>query len=591
VKNKYNFVIEEKAAFQKTTNIIDGWDWSFKEHVRLSFLYKNSQFSQDNSNRDKRPFNNIVRPILNVQYRTEGFDVKDIELYVKNIDISYKSLLVKKFHEDWALENRMDTFIDDVVESYVDYGGVLVRNVNEVRPEVVDLKTIAFCDQTNLLGGPFAIRHNMSPDDLRAMEKSGWGDSGKGATIDIETLIKISENNQENDRQKNSTPGKYIEVFELHGTLPENWLNRSKDEEDSKYINQVQIIAFYKNKDDQDIGVTLFAAKEPKLPFKLLLRDKIQGRALGFGGIEELFESQVWTNYNEVQMREMLELASKVFFKSTDSRFKTRNNIANRDTGTVFDLQTGTDIGQLDTTPRNIAIFDNAVQKWERRAQTMGGASELMLNEAPSSGTPFKSVEAQLVEGHSLHQWRQGKIATFIEEIYREWILPYISSEIAKGHKFLADLSMDELGKAMNAMVKNHISSIQKERVLNGELPMNPEEKSLEEQSVREQILERGQEQPMEILKDEFSKEDLGVYANIVGKQKNLALIADKVTNVIREFIANPQIRQDPEMLRLTNEVLEASGLSPIMFAPSALPAQMSQQIGTPESKMIPQPA
>ena len=591
MKNKYNFVIEEKAAFQKTTNIIDGWDWSFKEHVRLSFLYKNSQFSQDNSNRDKRPFNNIVRPILNVQYRTEGFDVKDIELYVKNIDISYKSLLVKKFHEDWALENRMDTFIDDVVESYVDYGGVLVRNVNEVRPEVVDLKTIAFCDQTNLLGGPFAIRHNMSPDDLRAMEKSGWGDSGKGATIDIETLIKISENNQENDRQKNSTPGKYIEVFELHGTLPENWLNRSKDEEDSKYINQVQIIAFYKNKDDQDIGVTLFAAKEPKLPFKLLLRDKIQGRALGFGGIEELFESQVWTNYNEVQMREMLELASKVFFKSTDSRFKTRNNIANRDTGTVFDLQTGTDIGQLDTTPRNIAIFDNAVQKWERRAQTMGGASELMLNEAPSSGTPFKSVEAQLVEGHSLHQWRQGKIATFIEEIYREWILPYISSEIAKGHKFLADLSMDELGKAMNAMVKNHISSIQKERVLNGELPMNPEEKSLEEQSVREQILERGQEQPMEILKDEFSKEDLGVYANIVGKQKNLALIADKVTNVIREFIANPQIRQDPEMLRLTNEVLEASGLSPIMFAPSALPAQMSQQIGTPESKMIPQPA
>lgn len=585
MKNKYDFVKEEQTAFEEPINIIDGWDWSFKEHIRLSFLYKNSQFSQDNENRDKRPFNNIIRPILNVQYRTEGFDVKDIELYVKNTDIAYKSLLVKKFHEDWALENRMDTFIDDVVESYVDYGAVLVRNVNEVRPEVVDLKTIAFCDQTNLLGGPFAIRHQMSPNDLREMGKVGWGDPGKGATISIENLLAICEHNQENDKQENATPGKYVEVFELHGTLPESWLGRKGETyEESKYVNQIQVIAYYKNDKDQDIGVTLFAAKEPKLPFKLLIRDGVKGRALGFGGIEELFDPQVWTNYNEVQMREMLEMASKVFFKTTDSRFKTRNNIASRATGTVFDLQSGTDIGQMDTTPRNLNLFDNAVNKWERRAQVMGGASELMLNEQPSAGTPFKSVEAQLVEGHSLHAWRQGKIATFMEEIYREWILPYISSEIAKGHKFLADLSMDELSKSMNAMVKNAIFAIQKERALNGELPMNEEEKMLKEQQLKEQILAKGQEQPMQILKDEFTKEDLGVYANIVGKQKNLALIADKVTNVIREFIRAPQIRQDPEMLRLTNEVLEASGLSPIMFSPAPLQIpQPGMQPGQPQ--------
>ena len=278
----------------------------------------------------------------------------------------------------------------------------------------------------------------------------------------------------------------------------------------------------------------------------------------------------------------MLELASKVFFKTNDSRFKTRNTLSNADNGQIFDLADGKDISQLDTTPRNINIFNNAVQRWEQHAQVMGAAGESLLGETPTSGTPFKLYEAQLIENKSLHIWRRGKIAVFLDEIYRDWILPKIYKEIVKGDKFAAELSMDELEQVMNAIIDKKAFEFEKERVLSGQLVL-PEQTEQFKQKVRASFLKGGKKHFIEILKDEFKDEPLEIKTNIANKQKNLALITDKLTNVLRQFISTPQIRQDPEMVKLLNTILESSGLSPIMFstAPKALPAPMEQGGGT----------
>lgn len=570
--NKYDFVTGEIASFNKPINLVDGWNWSFYEHIRRSFLYKNSQFEEANEDRDKRPFKNIVRPVLNIQYRTEGFDVKDIELYVNNPETYYKSFLVKKFHEKWVLKHEIDTFIDELVESYVDYGGTLVKNVKGERPEVVDLRSIAFCDQTDILSGAFAIRHYFSPQQLRDMAEVGWGDKAKGATIDLELLIQLSENEKQYDKQKSKTPGKYIEVFELHGTFPESWLKvKNENEEKVKYIPQIHIIAYYKDQKGEDTGVTLFAAKEPKLPFKFLARDKVYGRALGFGGVEELFEPQIWTNFAEIQMQEMLELASKVLFKTTDPTFKTRNNVVDMDQGLILDLQTGTDIAQLDTTPRNLVAFNNSVALWEQHAQQMGAAGEALLGEAPSAGTPFKLQELITMEAKSLHKYRQGKIAVFVEEIYREWILPHIAREIVNEQNFFAELSADELQAVSEAVVNKSVNDKIKERILNGEL-IDLQEIEIEKVRARDEFLRGGNKRFIKILKGEFENAPLDILTNIAGKQKNLALLTDKMVNVLRQFIATPQIRQDPEMVKLLNQILESSGMSPIFFGPSRQP-------------------
>ena len=551
----------------------EGWQWNFKDHIRRSFLYKHSQFETNNEDRDKRPFKNIVRPILNIQYRTEGFDVKDIELYVDNADTYYKSFLVKKYHDKWALQNEIDTFIDELVESFVDYGGVLVKNVKGVRPEVVDFRTLAFCDQTDILSGPFAIKHFFSPSQLIEMEKVGWGTTG--ATISIQDLILKAENskNRDQDAGETKTPGKYIEIFEVHNVSQRDFDITSEDSDPMIYV-----CGFYADENGNPMGVTLFANKEPKLPFKFLKRDPIQGRALGWGGIEELFESQMWTNFGEINIMAMLEHASKVFYKTTDPKFKNQN-LNKSPMGRVFDLAPGADMNQLDNQPRNLVAFNNAVVGWHEHGMEIGGASDLFLGQQPTAGTPFKSVETQLVEGKSLHIWRQGRISVFVDEIYRDWVIPQLGREIVKGTKFLSTLSADEMMSVGDAVVTNTVNRRITEKVLEEGLESFP---SQEEIDLLKQVIMEGFNKSnnkfLEILKDEMTGEKLSVSTNIAGKQKDLSLITDKMVNVVRQVLAAPQILQDPTMMKWLNTILESSGLSPIMF--SGRPMQVQPQQG-----------
>jgi hypothetical protein len=571
VKNIFDFVEESEKEYEKPIQLTDGWDWNMKDHLRRSFLYLNSQFEDKNEDRTLRPNKNIILPILNVQYRTEGFDVKDIEIYVDNADEYYKSLLIKKYHQKWALSNNIDTFIDEMVESYCTYGGVLVRNTNESRPEVIDLKNLAFCNQTDILNYPFAIRHKYSQSQLRKANKK-WGNPEYGATIKIEELITLSK--KDNDKE--------IEIFEVHGLMPTEWLgdNDNYNEEESIDVNQVQIVSFYKKEDGQKQGVILFRYREPELPFKFLSRDNIEGRALGRGGVEELFESQIWTNWNEIKITEMLNSAAKTLHFSDDPTFKSRNNLSNLENNEVLSVQEGRRIQQIDTYPRNLQVFNDSLERWNAQAQTVGSASEALLGETPNSGTPFKLYEAQQIEGKGMHKYRQGKLAVFMDEIYRDWIIPHLSREIVKEHNFMAELSIDEMEVVVDKIVTKKANEFKKKMILSLQ-DVDDEMVDIYNETVKQEAIKNGTKWFFKILKDEMKDIELSVMTNIAGKQKNLALLTDKVVNVLRQYIATPQIRQDPEMNKLLNIILESSGLSPIMFGPTPTQPMKPQQGGT----------
>lgn len=585
----YAYIQEQESGYKQGIPLDEGWFWSMKDHIRRSFLYKHSQFERDNENRDKRPFKNIVRGILNVQYRTEGFDVKDIEIYVDNPDTYYKSFLIKKYHDKWALENQVDTFIDELVQSYVDYGGALIKNVKGIRPEVVDLKTIAFCDQTDILKGPFAIKHYFSPSELRDMTNVGWGTTG--ATISIEDLILKAESstNRIKEAGETKTPGNYIEVYEVHNCSPQDFEGSVQtaegyNEESKDYSEpMIYVCAFYSDENGNPQGVTLFANKEPKLPFKFIKRDPIQGRTLGWGGIEELFEAQMWTNFAEINIMAMLEHASKVFYKTTDPKFKNQN-VADSKMGRIFDLQPNSDMSQVDNQPRNLVAFTNAVQGWHEHGMEIGGASELFLGKQPTAGTPFASVEEQVKQNTDLHTWRQGQIATFLDEIYRDWIIPQLARELTKGSKFLSTLSADEMQMVGEAIVTNQSNRRIIDMVLDGKIP-TPEEIDAFKQVVSDTFAKQGNKKFIEIIKDEMSGEKLSVSTNIAGKQKDLAGITTKMVNVVRQVLQAPQLLQDPMMVKWLNSILEGSGLSPIMFGARLSPLQPSQGQGQSQSQ------
>jgi hypothetical protein len=570
-QNIFDYIKSEETGYQTLpVQVISGYEWKMFEHIKLTVLYKNSRFSTGNS--DDKPFKNIIRPILNLQYRAEGFDVKDIVIFVENAYQYFKSFLIKKYHDTkWARENGIDTFIDELVETYVDFGGVLVKNVNDVRPQVVPWQRIAFCDQTDVLAGTIAEKHYFSANELREMTQRGWGDIRNGSTGDIEDLLTLAGENQKESNlapgQKNRTPSKYIEVYELHGSFPNWWLEgkESFNGEVEGFSNQVHIVSFYKDKEGNRQGFTLYKGKENKFPYKFLSRDAIYGRALGFGGAEELFEAQVWTNYDMIRIKDMLDAASKMLFQTTDGTFSSRNKLSNADNLEVFYVEDGKQVNQIDTTPRNITLFERSVGQWENHARTMGAATESIMGEQPASGTPFKLQELITAEAHSLHEYRKGKIATFVEEIYRDWIIPYIAKEITKDQEFLAEIDFDEMQAIADNLVVCVANTYIKEKILNGELVNDEEVEKLKEKA-RDEFMRGGNKKFIKILEGEMQNAPLSVKVNISGKQKYLSATTDKLVNVWRTIISSPQVLDDPRMAKLFNQILEASNLSPIDF-------------------------
>lgn len=569
---------------------ISGWNWSMKDHLKQSFYYKHGRLV-DGMDIDT-PVKNITRPILNLQYRAEDIDIKDIVLYVDDPSSYHLSFLIKKYHDDvYVIENDLDTFIDETNESKVDYGISIIKKLTEPKPETIDMLTVVFADQTDAASAPLGIKHYFNPASLKEMEAMGWGDKKNGATITVDELIELSvENKEDNDNlgRMNQTTGANIEIYEVHGVLPQSYLDDS--DRDNDFVQQMQIVAFYKSStnNDQLTGAILFRKEEKESPFKILLRDKVSGRAVGFGGAEELFDPQIWTNYDIIRIQDMLDSASKTILKAIGVDIKSRypHGLKEMENLQVIEMNEGEDLAQVDTFPRNMVLFENSLNMWEEQAQTMGSAQDPLLGKQPPSGATFRGQERVIQEGKGIHEYRRGKYAKFLEEVWKDWIIPHIVKEITKGMTFLSELDTEEMQFVVDAVVKNQSNNLVREKILSGEV-ITEEEVQLFEDEVRRDFIKGGNKKFLKILKGEFKKKAIRVKINIAGKQKDLQFATDRIVNLFRQIFANPegfqQVMQMPGMAKSFNDILEFSGLSPAYFTGITDPQAPAPALEVPE--------
>lgn len=537
--------------------------WNMYEHIERCKNVSNAWYHLG-SNDGMRPYDDIVTPIINVAFRTEGFDVKDIVPYVDSVKDGYKSFIVKKRHPQWARKNELDTFIDDLVETSVIYDLALVKNINDARPEVVDLSTIAFCDQTDVMAGPICLKHYFTPAELIAMK-------GKWNADKINQAIILSQQNKDvalaND-QEAKTPGKYIEVYELRGSLPEHWLKQ--DGELYKYTPQMHIVCYYTDKDGNNNGLTLYKGADKPLSdnFKALKIDRIRskGRACGRSIVESLFEPQVWANYDAQKIKGLLDSAFNLII--TDSPELGNQKLTDIKSNTILKQNKGDSTQIVTSNLSNIVPFSNHRAQMENSARILGSASEAQLGTNPVSGTPFALQSLIVQQGQGIHEYRQGKIATFVADIlYRDWILKWLVDDINSGIKFSEELTLDEMMEISEIIASNKAEDKIKSLILEGKIVDETQRNELVT-FYKDEFVKGGNRKFFETIKGELEDIPVDVFVNIKGKQRYMAQNADKLTNILREVMRNPQaFAQIPGMGSVFNQLLEESGLSPINFS------------------------
>jgi hypothetical protein len=569
--------------------IVEGYAWNMFEHVRLTTLYLNSQYKTGQE--DDKPFRNIILPKVNLEHRAVEFDLDEIQFYIDS-DQNYKSFLVKKFHERWALKNDIADFLDKLSETYTDYGGVLVKNTNDAL-EVVPFQRLAFCDQTDMTSGPICEQHEYSPDQLLAMAAKGWGDFKYGATGTLQEVIALAKEEKTNTQSmggggfittvpKAQTPGRYIEVFELHGMLQETYLDPDGDE--NIFVRQMQIVTSYIPKEGRERkGIVLFAGKEKESLYKAFRRDEVYGRALGRGAVEELFEPQVWVNSNEIAKHQMLTQASKIIYQTADQTFKSRNGTADLENGDVLTYADGKPLAPLNTAAPNVQAFEDAAETWDNQAQQIAAANDLIAGEQPNSNTTGQAQMLQNQEAHSLHEYRKGRLSIFLTEVYRDWVIPKVQKAVAGGDKFLSNLSSDEMGQLVDQIVAHEFNKTIIAKVLSGQI-VYPDDAQTLLQSYRKQFFTSGNKKLITILEGELSDLPLQVEVNITDKQRNMQLMTQKFSAILTQAFnilsVQPNFFTDhPEMAKLFNEIIESYGLSSLTFGINGnLPAPKTAQ-------------
>lgn len=572
----YSYIKQQESSWRTTrVPLTRSKDWNMSEHIERCKAVANAWFYQgSNDINSGRPYDDIVTPIINVAFRSEGFDVKDIVPFVDNMDKNWMSMLIRKYHPQWARKNELDTFIDDVVETSIIYDLVLVKNVNNVRPEVVDLDTIAFCDQQDVLSAPLCLKHKYTPGELVSF-KGKWIDEA----IDLAITLAVSETSVSTaGDQKAKTPGRYIEVYELRGVLPDSW--KKGGGEKGKYIAQMKIVCYYKDKEGNDQGLTLYEGIDKPLSenFKALKIDRIRskGRACGRSIVESLFEPQVWNNYSAIKIKKLLDSALNVFI--TDDEELGNQKLSELKTNTILKQAKGSNTQMLNAPLQNLPSFIAHQQKLTNDARVIGSASEGSLGTNPASGTPFALENLVVQQGQGLHEFRQGKIATFFSDVlYRDWILQYLVDDMNDGKSFSEVLSLDEMQEVATQIATNRVNTKMAELIFNGQV-ITEEQKNQALEFYRKEFMKGGKRGFFKVVKEELKDLPISVYTDVKGKQKDLAKQADSITNLVREVLKNPQgFSQVPGIGKAVNEIIESSNLSPIDFTQITQPQTINQ--------------
>jgi hypothetical protein len=314
--------------------------------------------------------------------------------------------------------------------------------------------------------------------------------------------------------------------------------------------------------------------------FKALKIDRIRskGRACGRSIVESLFEPQVWNNYGAIKLKRMLDAAVTVF--QSDSAELANQKLTDIKENTILKHEPGKPISRVDGNMQNITFVQNYQTRQENNARVIGSASDAQLGTNPVSGTPFALQNLVVQQGQGIHEYRQGKIASFFSDIlYPEIILPYMVKDLENGKTFSDILSLEEVNDIANIIVRNNVqNNIKKEVLKTGNVPTKQE---MEDKInvLKDDFVKKGNRQFFEIIKGELKNIPLDVMVNIAGKQKYMAQNADKITNIIREVIKNPEVfAKIPGVAKAFNELLENSGMSAIDFSKVTLAESTQSQ-------------
>lgn len=523
----------------------DGLDFNHEETLKeIQFASQSEYLSGklDSKGREK-PYNNIVNANVAVANVATDIDRKDMNIEADTPDQYFNAFIYRRCAYEWMKESGFGTTINRINETRNRYGGVLVKkSVNdkkEMRIDVVKWKNVSV-DPTDILGGAIVEKFWMYPSELRKK---------KGVWENIDDAIDLMEDGDEK-----------IEVWEIHGEFEQSYLDDSDDDE---YVRQMHIIAV--NEDDY---VILHRSEEKENPYKYRSLTIEEGRELGIGFVEAGLEAQVWTNDMTINMKNAIEAASKVILK-TNSRRLSGNIFTDADDGDMLYIEDGKTLEKQDLLNNALPEFQKYAEMWQRQFDRSVQVTDALRGETPPSGQAYRLGALVTQQASSRFDYIREDLGLFLEEIFNDWIFPYLQKKLRKGYVFSSNLfSTEELIMLDEYYGKARANEAVKEALKKGKVITTEQYQAITEQ-FRQLVGQTGQSRFIETFDDQFKGFKPKLTLNTTNEQKNKMAMLDTLSSVLQTVGSNPAILQDPDLRMIFSQIMETAGapISPVQLS------------------------
>ena len=582
-----------------TTKLGKYVDISQHEIVENIIAYLNSKHisgAKDSLNREK-PFFNVCVGASNIWYRATDIDRKNIRVKATKEKDFTKSYIATLLLQQWMRKNNFGMFLNEwgrtlsqfgsAVVKFVDKGEELVPNViawNRIITDTIDFENNPVIEKLYLTAGQ--LEANKAYDQVAVKNL-------------IEEKAKVTK--ELSGGETVNTNADYFEVYELHGMLPLN--NVTDNDKDIESVQQIQVISFLKDKDGKYSDYTLYKGRESKSPYMLTHLIKEEGRTLGVGAVEYLFDTQWMVNHTVKATKDILDFSSKLFFQTADPTFTGTNTLNNIETGDIL-VHDGNGITQVNNSSHDTTSLQNFNMMWQNLGKELTSTPDAIRGNNFPSGTAYRQVALLNQEANSLFELMIENKGLFLEKMLREHIIPHLKKGMnsvdeislildAQNITRLDTLYIDaEVSRRNNKVIRD---AMFKQNGLGGELAQ-PFDLAKERASIQSELNETGNQRfikPSDIntqsWKDKLDGLEWDLEVEITNESVDKEAVFGTLTTLFQTVVANQGQPLSPEARLVFNKILEETGRLSAVELSSVNQQGVEKEMNNPQMPQNPQ--
>jgi hypothetical protein len=554
--------------------------------------------SQDAIGRDK-PFFNIVTAARNIWYRATDIDRKNIKIKADSYSNYVLAFVAEILLKNWMKKTGFGAVLNEWGRTLATYCSAVLKFVEkdgELHVSVIPWNRI-ICDPIDFDANPVIEVLEFTPAQLK---KQGY-DKEMVASL-LESLTPREDLN----KQKKDNKANYIKVYEVHGELPFSFLTDKEEDEDT-FVQQMQVVSYASKKpggrgnfkqEYQDF--TLYRGKEKKSPYQkddLIAED---GRTLGIGAVEHLFEAQWMANHSAKLIKDTLDFASLLVLQTSDPALVGRNVLSSLITGDILIHAQNQPLTQLNN-DHDITQIQNFSKQWENLAQEITSTPDALRGNTQPAGTAYRLQQLQVNNANSLFEVMVENKGLAIEKMLREHVIPFLKTQMDTSDEIAAVLDSQGISQFDSMYVPNEaIHRSNKDvisTVLSGKEAFQPDLNDLQNKvkgelgSLGNQRFIKPDEIPDKTWKEILKGFEWEVEVDPTQESED---VVDALTSLSSTFqtIASLAGRPlTPDERLIFNTIMEKSGsVSPLQLSHTQTQVPPSGGVPTPVTNQIKQP-